>query len=164
MYQTNTTFYRIFTILYYPTQCAILYWRIQHKDSWSSILRQNIFKRNKNGLLKPYCIIQVTTQMYIQCSAWMSTPPLKSTIVIAHFICAVCIGRDSHRNLSCLISTRIGEKTHCNAVNNDRGINTQFHVIKEHIIVYAQSCYLRKVPIHVTVHLNAGKINTILTV
>ncbi len=30
-----------------------------------NLLRPNIFKRNKNGLLKPYCIIQVTTQMCI---------------------------------------------------------------------------------------------------
>ncbi len=62
VYVPNTTFTKYSTILYYPTTCAILYWMIQHKDSWSNILRQNIFKRNKNGLLKPYCIIQVTNK------------------------------------------------------------------------------------------------------
>ncbi len=74
------------------------------------------------------------------------TPARKLPVKLILYV--LYIGRDSHRNLSCLILIRIGEKTHCSAVNNDRGINTQFHVIKEHLIVYAQSCYLREIPIH----------------
>ncbi len=82
------------------------------------------------------CKVQLTisTERFLELPD-KDTPARKLPVKLILYV--LYIGRDSHRNLSCLILIRIGEKTHCNAVNNDRGINTQFHVIKEHIIVYA---------------------------